>query len=131
LSAVSGDLLSAASLLTTVIGLLYTLWYPEIDHAASMSAVLRDPAKTVAAQTTLRTRALPLAASAVFLVVLLAWPAIQASTHIFAHDAGGYDAVQACFVAVVLLLILLAVTSTSAALRVWGTLRRLRQLPEA
>jgi len=136
LNAASGDLLSASSLLTALVGLLYSTWYPEIRAAASTPIPLHDASKPKSdTRSTLLTRAVPLLLLAIVLVLLLLPPAIgvviQALQHLFGSQPGShYDAVQACFIAVFVALLVLAVTLGTATRRVWLRLKELDKVPD-
>jgi hypothetical protein len=136
LSPVSGDLLSASSLLVALVGLLYSTWYPEITAAAEMPVPLHDASKLRSStRSTLRTRAAPLLMLAVLLLLVLVPPAfavvLQGVQDLFGSRPGSqYDAVQACFLAVVVALLLLAVTLWTATRRVWLRLKDLEKIPD-
>lgn len=133
---VSGDLLSASSLLAALLGLLYGTWYAEITAAAQTKIPDHDGARLVrATSTTLRTRALPLVVVAGVLTAILAPPAIAVVVHTVQHLVGvkpgaQYDAVKACFVAVFCVVAFLLVTVSTAALRVRAHLHKLRRVPD-
>lgn len=136
MSPVSGDLLSASSLLVALVGLLYSTWYPEITAAAETPVPLHDASKLISnMRSTLRTRAAPLLVLAVVLLVVLVPPAfavvLQTVRHLFGSRSGSqYDAVQACFIAVFVALLLLAVTLWTATRRVWLRLKDLERIPD-
>jgi hypothetical protein len=98
---ISGDLLSAAGLLVTLVGVLYSVWYGEMTHALEVP-VRRHRSDREPEITTVRralfARATPLVIAAVALVVVLADPAITVVAHAF--SGGPYDAVKACFILV-------------------------------
>jgi hypothetical protein len=98
---ISGDLLSAAGLLLALIGLLYSVWYDEMNRALAVPIARhrldREPAIATVRQA-LFTRAIPLVVAAVALVAVLADPAISVLAHAF--SGGPYDAVKACFILV-------------------------------
>jgi hypothetical protein len=131
---VTGPLLSAGSLLAALLGLLYGTWYAEITAAATTPVPDHDAATLVRATTaTLRTRALPLVTVAAVLSAILAPPAVSVLVHTVQHlvgvrHGGGYDAVQACFVAVFAVIVMLLAMVTRAALRLRAHLLRLRQV---
>jgi hypothetical protein len=136
LNSVSGDLLAASSLLVALVGLLYSTWYPEITAAAETPIPLHDAIKPISnTRSTLRTRAAPLLLLAIVLVLLLLPPALtvvtQAVQHLFGSRQGShYDAVQACFIAVFVALLLLTVTLWTATRRVWLRLKELEKIPD-
>lgn len=133
---VTGDLLGASSLLAALLGLLYGAWYPEITAAARTSIPDHDATTLVKATTaTLRTRALPLVVVAAVLAVILAPPAVSVVVRTVQHlvgirHGGGYDAVQACFVAVFGVVVMLLVMVTTAALRVRAQLLKLQKVAD-
>ena len=129
---VSGDLLSAVSLLATVISLLYSTWYSEIKDAQNVAIGLHDREPEIQkVQTALRSRASPLLAASVVLTVILVptfidvlnqnWNALSNR-----FDHWHYDPIQACFIAVVLVMILLVVMTASATYSLARTLKKLR-----
>jgi hypothetical protein len=136
LSPVSGDLLSASSLLVALVGLLYSTWYPEITGAAEAPVPLHDASKLRSStRSTLRTRAAPLLLLAVVLLLVLFPPAlavvVQTVRQLTGSQAGNqYDAVQACFIAVFVALLLLAVTLWTATRRLWLRLKDLERIPD-
>jgi uncharacterized BrkB/YihY/UPF0761 family membrane protein len=136
LNSVSGDLLAASSLLVALVGLLYSTWYAEITAAAETLIPLHDASKPRSnTRSTLRMRAAPLLLLAIVLVLLLLPPAltvvIQALQHLFgSRPDSHYDAVQACFIAVYLALLVLVVTLWTATRRVWLRLKELEKVPD-
>jgi hypothetical protein len=131
-SPVSGDLLSAASLLTTVISLLYSTWYGEIKDARNIQIPLhdRDPIiRTV--RTVLWSRADPLLFAAVLLGAILT-PTFVDVIHYDWNVLTGrsthwhYDPVQACFIAVFFVILILVALTASAAWRLTRVLKKLR-----
>jgi hypothetical protein len=134
LNSVSGDLLTASSLLVALVGVLYGTWYPEISAAAETPIPLHDASKARSnTRSTLRTRAAPLFLLAIVLVLLLLPPAltvvIHALQHLFGSRPGShYDAVQACFIAVFVALLILAMTLWTATRRVWLRLKELEKI---
>jgi hypothetical protein len=136
LTSVSGDLLSASSLLVALLGLLYSTWYPEITAAAETAIPLHDASEARSnTRLTLRTRAAPLLLLALVLVLLLLPPAftvvIQTWQRVFGSRPGsGYDAVQACFLAVFVALLVLAMTLWTATRRVWLRLKALEKIAD-
>lgn len=127
-AAITGDLLSASSLLTAVLGLLYSIWYAEIQTAGEITVPRRREDRgdaTARVQHALRLRAWPLLAASVGLAGILTPPTIDLVTATARSALVGhfrYDAIGACFVAVYLLILVLAV----AALRAVRRLHRLR-----
>jgi hypothetical protein len=98
---ISGDLLSAAGLLVALVGLLYSVWYDEMNRALAVPVARhrldREP-DIATVRRALFARATPLVVAAVALVVVLADPAITVVAHAF--SGGPYDAVKACFILV-------------------------------
>jgi len=103
---VDGDLLSASSLLVAIIGVLYSVWYAEIQQARALDAganpgIIRRRIEEISA--TFRSRALPLVIATLLVAVILAVPAYQVvrgwilSPH--------YDPIEVCFIGVYLLLL--------------------------
>lgn len=131
-SPVSGDLLSAASLLATVISLLYSTWYDEVNNARNVNIPPhdRDPIiKKVRA--VLWSRANPLLFAAVLLALILSPTLVD----VLSYDWGAlttrsvhwhYDPVQACFIAVFLVILILVALTASATLRLTDVLKKLR-----
>jgi hypothetical protein len=136
LTPVTGDLLGASSLLAALLGLLYGAWYPEITAASRTTIPGHDAAGLVkATAATLRTRALPLVAVAGVLTAILAPPAVSVVVRTAQHlvgvrHGGGYDAVQACFVAVFAVIAMLLVMVSTAALRVRAQLHKLQKVAD-
>lgn len=134
-SPVSGDLLSAASLLTTVISLLYATWYAEIKDARNTQIPLhdRDPVKKLV-RAVLWLRAGPLLTAAVLLTVILAptfvgvlrydWNELTTPS---AH--WHYDPVQGCFIGVFIVMLILVALTASAAWGLSSVLKKLRAQP--
>lgn len=129
---VSGDLLSAASLLATVISLLYSTWYGEIKDAQNVGIGLHDRGPEIRkVQGVLRFRASPLLATSVLLTIILAPTCIDVINQSWSaltnrHSHWQYNPIQACFIGVVLVMILLVLLTFSAVWRLFGTLRKLR-----
>jgi hypothetical protein len=132
-----GELLSAASLLLAVIGLLYSAWYKEItgairmpvaEHREDRGSAIREVKRVFAART------LPLAVAAGALAVTLFpdFAAILADSAgvILSEGVGSlrrYDAVRTLFCTVGALAAYLAVHVAALA---WRVRRRLRKLEE-
>ena len=106
MTAVSGDLLAASSLLATLVGILYSTWYPGIKDAAERVVAPHTRGTAPArARATLWLRAAPLFVLTVLLAGALAqpaWAALRATWQgLFGSQPGHhYDPVQACFVLV-------------------------------
>jgi hypothetical protein len=128
---VTGDLLSASSLLAALLGLLYSVWYPEINAATKTPIPDHDRTDLVeATRSTLRSRSIPLAIVAGVLTLVLAPPAVSVVVSSYQHFGGSYDAVQACFVAVFAVIVTLLVTVTMGVYRLHRHLRELRRVPD-
>ena len=121
-SPVSGDLLSAASLLATVLSLLYSTWYSEINDARKSKIPLqpddRDPVIHIV-RTARRSRAIPLLSAAALLTAALApttLEVLQDTWHVWLSTPSHshYDPVQACFVGVFAVTVVLTVLTASA-----------------
>jgi hypothetical protein len=131
---VSGDLLSAASLLATIISLLYSIWYGEIKEAQGAEIALQKADRGPAIQrvrATLLYRAVPLLGSAVLLVLILLPSTIDIIRNTWEACFGPgtrqtYDPVEACFVAVYLVIIMLTVVTVFAVYGLAAKLRKLR-----
>lgn len=125
---VSGDLLSAASLLVALITFLYSTWYQETSSALELPTkrfrLDRGPHLALLRRV-LMTRALPICVAALALVLVLAPPAIKVAWRAIAHGWGQpYDAVKACFLLVWLISIFLAAVSTHRTFALFRHLRR-------
>jgi hypothetical protein len=130
LSPVTGDLLSASSLLAALLGLLYSVWYPEINEATKTAIPDHDGTALVeATKLTLSSRAIPLVVVAGILTLVLAQPAVLVVVRSYQHRGSNYDAVQACFVAVFAVIVTLLVTIGMGAYRLYRHLRELRAVP--
>lgn len=101
------DLLSASSLLATIVAVLFSLWYPEIQSALAITPERkradRDP-QIVRVKTVLATRALPLlAASGSLCLILLpvafgvAADTVAAIARVVQGSSWTYDALRAAF----------------------------------
>jgi hypothetical protein len=129
------DLLSAASLLLTLVGLVYGIWYAEIMTAIGMPiplpvgdrADVRD-----AVRATLYHKALPLAVLSLILTAIFVPDAVAiVALAIKAFRAQGcgafgqYDAAEAAFCLVVVLIGMLALSLISLVWRLSGRLRQI------
>jgi len=105
------DLLSAASLLLTVLTILYSLWLPEIT-AASNVPVDQFPANRKethrASRTVFLSKALTLCSAALVLMLAMSPPAIEIMHRPIANNLESYDAVATIFVVVISVLVLLS-----------------------
>ena len=106
-----GDLLSAATLLLTVLTVLYSLWLPEIT-AASNVGVDPFPANRTethrASRKVFLSKALPLCLAALALIATMTPPAITIVYRPIAHTLESYDAVATIFVVVLAVLFFLS-----------------------
>jgi hypothetical protein len=115
-----GDLLSSASLLLTIITVLYALWNPNIKTAMELEipdykAQAVKPITDVSSA--IRTRAVPLALAACTVALVFAKNATELICDSFrsysslgvARTLGSYDAVGTAFVVVVILSFAIAV----------------------
>lgn len=110
-----GDLLSAASLLVTIITVIYGLWYPEIQGAKEK--LLPNEKQEVARrrmqkeiQSIINTRALPLAITSCAIVTIftpdairIIWETFNEFWYVGIKAIQGYNAVDSAFVMVVIL----------------------------
>lgn len=134
-SPVSGDLLSAASLLATVLSLLYSTWYGEINDARKSRIPLQpdDRAPVIdLVRTARRSRAVPLLAAATLLTAALApttFEVLRDTWHVWLTTPSHwhYDPVQACFVGVFAVAVVLTVLTASAVRSLSRLLRDLRK----
>lgn len=130
MSRATGDLLSSSSLLVTVVALLYSVWYSEIMNVLTVTPPRHraDRDESIdSVNSLLKWKAIPVAVAAMVLATLLAPPAIGISAEALINGRGrSYDPVQACFVAVWLLTLLLLATTLTTALRLFFRLRRLK-----
>jgi len=130
-----GDVLSAVSLLAAIVGLLYSLWYPEMREALAAERMLhrqdREPSIAVV-RDAITTRALPLALASFVQVLIFGPDALTAIRNIVKLSgppgqpaAVEYDSVQAAFVAVYAVSVLLA---TLALAMLWRLRSKLKSL---
>jgi len=123
-----GDLLSAASLLLTVLTVLYSLWLPEIT-TASNSAVDEFPQNRTetyrASRNVFLTKALPLCLAAFALIATMAPPAISIMYRPIARELDSYDAVATIFVVVIAVLLLLSLHTFDATAKLGKHVRKL------
>src|SRR5215472_17552518 len=97
------DLLSAASLLLTVLTILYSLWYGEISSASSSDVERYAANRRIAyrdARTVFLFKALPLSLGTTALFITTLPPAIAITRWPIASSLSSYDAVSTIFVAV-------------------------------
>jgi hypothetical protein len=126
---VTGDLLSAASLLVASVGLLFSVWQPEITSALAVSnkglRADRGPRITQVKQALLY-RALPLLLAVLLIVLTCLPPAVAAIVHALTDDFGhSYDPINAMFVSVWLLAVGLGVVVGAQLRKLYSKLRLL------
>ena len=109
---VTADLLSAASLLAALIGLMFSLWSRDIEDA------IRTPIPHHDAEIARRNvsgvmwgKAIPLLIASLVFTILLVPPSVGVSLDAI-QRGGDYDAVKACFIAVEIVLIALIILSS-------------------
>lgn len=129
------DLLSAASLLLTVLGIVYGSWYAEITSALSAPIPDNPPNRGPVRDTVrgaLRGRAYPLASAAVVLTLVFFPDAVAIALnalHSLAKEGSGallaYNAVQAAFCLVVVLSAALALYLVHLVCALKGKLREI------
>ena len=131
---VTGDLLSAASLLLASVGLLFSVWQPEITSAMEVSSkgLRADRGPRIAqVRQALLFRALPLLLAVILIVGTCSPPALAVVVHAMTDDLGNtYDPIRAMFVSVWILAIGLAMV-VGAQLRTLNSKRRLLNKPDA
>lgn len=108
-----GDKLSAASLLLTIAGVIYSIWYPQLDAALKTKVPLHAPDRALPRgelTVCLKTRAIPLflASLALFFVFLpdgisLALKSAKHYSQTGLQTLAQYDSVSTAFCLVVLL----------------------------
>jgi hypothetical protein len=132
---ISGDLLSAASLLATIISLLYAIWYSEIKEAQKTKVAFQktDRAPDIGrVRATLRYRAFPLLGSDALLALILLPSTVDIiwDTWEACFESSGrrsYDPVEACFIAVFLFVVILAVVIVREVCDLRSLLRKLNK----
>lgn len=131
---VTGDLLSAASLLLASVGLLFSVWQPEITSAMEVSSkgLRADRGPRIAqVRQALLFRALPLLLAVILIVGTCAPLALAVVVHALTDDLGNtYDPIKAMFVSVWILAIGLGIV-VAAQLRTLYSKRRLLNKPDA
>jgi hypothetical protein len=131
---VTGDLLSAASLLLASIGLLFSVWQPEITSAMAVTSkgLRADRGPRIAqVRQALLFRALPLLLAILLIVVTCLPPAVAVIVHALTDDFGhSYDPIKAMFVSVWILAVALAVV-VGTQLRKLNSKLRLLNEPDA
>lgn len=126
-----GDVLSAASLMAAIVAILYSLWYPEIGEALRLPwRPFRDDrlAEIAAVRRTLATRAAPLLLASLLPAVVFAPDAFSQATNLI-QTAGRpgwiYDSVQAGFLGVYVLVLVLVGVAANQARTLGAWLRKL------
>jgi hypothetical protein len=131
---VTGDLLSAASLLLASVGLLFSVWQPEITSALAVSSkgLHADRGPRIAqVRQALFYRALPLLLAVLLIVATCAPPAVAVVVHALTDDLGqSYDPIRAMFVGVWVLAVGLTIVVGSQ-LRKLNSKRQLLNKPDA
>lgn len=134
------DLLTSASLALAALSFFSSMWIPAIDSALDVnvpdpSLSANVPTLLLSVEPALTRRAIPLAASSAAVVVALIPPVCACLSASVENviDRGpasvlDYDAVQALFVIVWLLMASLAIWILAKAKRLWKSVRELRAL---
>lgn len=125
------DLLSAASLLAGVSGVLYSVWYPEMRAALQLDvpAYGREPGRVQVQAATLE-RAVPIVLLVAALAACLAPPAWEVFSSAVSAVRDGdatYDAVRAAFLVVYVALAVLLGAASRDLLRLVALWRRFTQ----
>jgi hypothetical protein len=130
---VTGDLLSAASLLLASVGLLFSAWQAEITSATEVSikGMRADRGPRIAqVRQALLFRALPLLLAVLLIVLTLAPPAIAVVIHSLTDCRGNpYDPIRTMFVSVWILAVGLLI-AVVAQLRKLNLKRRMLNEPD-
>jgi hypothetical protein len=130
---VTGDLLSAASLLLASVGLLFSVWQPEITSALAVSSkgLRADRGPRIAqVRQALFFRALPLLLAVLLIVLTCASPTVSVVIHALTVDRGQpYDPIRAMFVGVWILAVGLTIVVGSQLLKL-NSKRRLLNTPD-
>ncbi|WP_293001577.1 hypothetical protein [Mycobacterium sp.] len=131
---VTGDLLSAASLLLASVGLLFSVWQPEITSALALSVkglrADREP-RIAQVRQALLFRALPLLLAVLLIVASCLPPAASVIVHAVTDDFGqSYDPIKAMFVSVWVLAAGLVIVVGTQVQKLNSKLRRLNE-PDA
>ena len=133
----NGDVLAAASLLLAILAVLFSLWYADIGAAlrVEIPAHLEDagPQRRQVGEA-IKTRAAPLAAAALILLLVFIPEAIHLAAHWIRHtyDHGlwhgvrSYDSVELSIVVVVVFLAALTVYTVWLMIELIDLKRRLR-----
>jgi len=131
------DLLAATSLLATIIAVLYSVWYPEIESSREIKPERkradRDP-QIRQVEATLRTRAIPLMTAGCLLCVVLAPELLRVlGATVRAVESGlsgswpPYDTLAAAFVVSYAFLVSLASLAAAQVLGLWQQMSTLRR----
>lgn len=124
---ITGDLLSASSLVLASVALLYATWYDALNQARGTPKKRfradREPA-IEHLTSALRSRALPLLVASVLMAAVLAPPALATAWHAIAEGHGEpYNPTKAAFVIVWLLCCTVATSTASASCSLFVMLR--------
>ncbi len=118
------DLLAAASLLLTVITILYSLWYPEVSDGINCLVAdqpLNNKDNYEKYRKLLLWKTIPLSAFASLIFLINAWDAFSivryAIEQYHAASPPPYSAVRTAFVLVVIILAFLAIHTITATIR--------------
>jgi hypothetical protein len=125
---VTGDLLSATSLVVTAVALLYASWYPDTQAARDLPKprFRADRESEIhVLRSVLRMRAIPLAVAATAMTGVLAPTALAVCWQALVHGWGhNYDTLRAVFVVVWCLSLLLAIAALNTVRLLSGQLRQ-------
>ena len=122
------DLLSAASLLLTVLTILYSLWYGEISNASSSDVERYAANRNIAyrdARTVFLFKALPLCLASAALFIAILPSAVAITQRPVASSLSSYDAVSTIFVAVLFVLLFLTAHTIYNAAKLGKHVRKL------
>lgn len=124
---ITGDLLSASSLVLASVALLYATWYDALSQARETPRPRfrtdRDPA-IKQLTSALRSRALPLLVASILMAAVLAPPALATAWNAIAEGRGEpYNPTKAAFVIVWLLCCTVATSTASASCVLFAMLR--------
>jgi hypothetical protein len=107
MSSVSSDLLTAASLLTALIAIFFALWSPDINAALKTEVPTSDKHlvhKEISK--VLWWQSVPLCIASIALTGTLVPPAVAVVVEaVKIADVGHYDAVKACYIVMIVLLL--------------------------
>ena len=124
------DLLSAASLLLTIVGVIYGLWYGEITKAIDDGSKLPPrvhPEDRVAPVKKLceclRSKAIPLSIASICVSLVFLPPSMALVFHFVRACFQRYDAIATSFIIVEIFSLALAYLSLHRALKLWRLTR--------